>query len=196
MSASLQFGPEWMRKGSTRSASNSSNKESDSLLDSSPPHPNPNPQSTKNSTSSSSSSSTIQQRRQPSLSSLHQPSSGPTPVKNPSIRSPGGFSFAAAASAAAGGAAGTTSLSSPLTSSALTADTNEAESNQKDSNLRYSRERLLSLYAGGATNPLDQSTAAATVDPTSPGSTPTTNGTGLKKKVSQDGVQVGKANRG
>lgn len=175
-----------MRKASTRTASNSSKEQTaDSILES-PTWP---PSSTNNKQSNP---STIQQRRQPSLSSLNQSSlssssnsnPGPTPAKNPSIRSPGGFSFAAAASAAERGA----NLSSPLTSTAMASDPiDSSDQAQKDGNLRYSRERLLSLYAGGASSPLDHhlpQPASAVADPTSPGTTPIVNGISHKKKVS------------
>jgi PERQ amino acid-rich with GYF domain-containing protein len=152
MSAHLQFGPEWMRKGRGKTSSaigtanvNEGAVPSQEVVNSSAPTSIPT-------TASKSIGATS--KRHPSLGNLsaNSASSGSTSAPAPS---PGAFSFAAAAAQAAA-TKESTQTSSTTSSSIL--------QNSEGDSARYSK-RLLSLYSSerGGKAPSQDTSSSATV---------------------------------
>ncbi|UZJ54000.1 hypothetical protein CBS101457_003320 [Exobasidium rhododendri] len=166
MSAHLQFGPEWMRKGPGKGnngqgaavASDVSN-----LVQDQPPATNP---TTTNTTTSKGAAALGNSRRHPSLGNLSAANSGGALSLASSVTtpSPGAFSFAAAAQGGSvlsgGGGPNLTTPSSSSSSSAL------PHGGEGDS-VRYSK-RLLSLYSSERGGKASSPTAQEAQVPTSP----------------------------
>lgn len=171
MSAHLQFGPEWMRKGpgKTSSAVGSTAGNNSNISENTAPVTEAlTPLSPAK--ASSAKPGKVSNRRNPSLSNLSASNAmlGPAPV-TPSVTTPlaGGFSFAAAA-AQAGAPKESTSASSTSAALPLSSDGDSA---------RYSM-RLLSLYSS------ERGGKNATAAPSNDAPPPISPNASQKKKVS------------
>lgn len=165
MSAHLQFGPEWMRKGPGKTSTLAAGDTPGAVAESTAPSAS----SIASSKGAAAAAGFGNNRRHPSLGNLAA-STGPIPhIPAVTIPSPGAFSFAAAAQ----GGSGVSGASNPVNSSSSSAG--NPHSSEGDS-MRYSK-RLLSLYSSERGGKGGNPAQAEAVPPTS-------SGVNQKKKVS------------
>lgn len=152
MATSMQFGPEWMRKGPN--SKSTGGKESASATPSAATSPGTGPIAGSAASSAGHGGGKQRNGAQAGLANL----SGPTPVVSPAVSSPGAFSFAAAAAAATAQTSernGTHSSAQHGSSGTSDSDASAAVLNGGSAALakdKVTREKLLSLYSSDRTS--------------------------------------------
>ncbi|EST04695.1 hypothetical protein PSEUBRA_005971 [Kalmanozyma brasiliensis GHG001] len=190
MATSMQFGPEWMRKGPTSKSGGKENPASTTPSAATSPGTGPVAGTTAPSNGSNGNSGGKRNGGPVGLANL----SGPAPVVSPSVSSPGAFSFAAAAAAATAQSSDRngTHASTPQGDSDSSSTTLLNGSSAALAKDKVSREKMLSLYSSDRTSK-NASAEPSPVEAVPPGGSaaPERSTSTSRRKVGSDRRQPG-----